>query len=113
MERPSRTLAHASVLSHCPRRARRGPNELGVQCDLTRANRGPKIAPTGLKGKTPEQTITAMLAVGSKPGGRFKRVDKGTYALAEDAAPPEKTAQARVRKAKPGTRARQSTTPAS
>jgi len=68
---------------------------------------------SGLKGKTPEQTITAMLAVGSKPGGRFKRVDKGTYALADDAPPPEKTAQARVRKAKPGTRARQSTTPAS
>jgi HB1, ASXL, restriction endonuclease HTH domain len=37
----------------------------------------------GLKGKTPEATITAMLAVGSKPGGPFKRVDKGTYALAE------------------------------
>lgn len=29
-----------------------------------------------LKGKTPEATITAMLAVGSKPGGPFKRVDK-------------------------------------
>lgn len=39
-----------------------------------------------LKGKTPEATITAMLAVGSKPGGPFKRVDKGTYALADDAA---------------------------
>ncbi len=38
-----------------------------------------------LKGKTPEATITAMLAVGSKPGGPFKRVDKGTYALADDA----------------------------
>ena len=37
----------------------------------------------GLKGKTPEATITAMLAVGSKPGGPFKRVDKGTYALAD------------------------------
>jgi hypothetical protein len=40
---------------------------------------------TRLKGKTPEATITAMLAVGSKPGGPFKRVDKGTYALADDA----------------------------
>lgn len=39
----------------------------------------------GLKGKTPEATITAMLAVGSKPGGPFKRVDKGTYALADQA----------------------------
>jgi HB1, ASXL, restriction endonuclease HTH domain len=38
---------------------------------------------SGLRGKTPEQTITAMLAVGSKPGGPFKRVDKGTYTLAD------------------------------
>ena len=38
---------------------------------------------TRLGGKTPEQTITAMLAVGSKPGGPFTRVDKGTYTLAE------------------------------
>jgi hypothetical protein len=30
-------------------------------------------------------TITAMLAAGSKPGGPFKRVDKGPYALADDA----------------------------
>ncbi len=38
---------------------------------------------TSLNGKTPEATISAMLAVGSKPGGPFKRVDKGTYTLAE------------------------------
>ncbi len=37
----------------------------------------------GLKGKTPEATITAMLAVGSKHGGPFSRVDKGTYTLAD------------------------------
>jgi hypothetical protein len=37
----------------------------------------------GLKGKTPEATISAMLAVGSKPGGPFTRVDKGTYTLAD------------------------------
>jgi hypothetical protein len=37
---------------------------------------------TSLKGKTPEATISAMLAVGSKPGGPFKHVDKGTYTLA-------------------------------
>ena len=37
----------------------------------------------GLKGKTPQATISAMLAVGSKPGGPFTRVDKGTYALAD------------------------------
>ena len=41
---------------------------------------------SGLKGKTPEATVAAMLAVGSKPGGSFKRVDKGTYALADDVA---------------------------
>jgi hypothetical protein len=34
-----------------------------------------------LKGKTPEATISAMLAVGSKPGGPFARVDKGTYTV--------------------------------
>jgi hypothetical protein len=37
----------------------------------------------GLKGKTPDATISAMLAVGSKPGGPFKRVGKGTYTLAD------------------------------
>jgi hypothetical protein len=37
----------------------------------------------GLKGKTPEATISAMLAVASKPGGHFKRIDKGTYTLAD------------------------------
>ena len=39
---------------------------------------------TRLKGKTPEATISAMLAVGSKSGGPFTRVDKGTYTLADD-----------------------------
>jgi hypothetical protein len=38
---------------------------------------------SGLKGKTPEATIAALLAVGSKPGGPFKHVDKGTYTLAD------------------------------
>ena len=37
----------------------------------------------GLKGRTPEATISAMLAVGSKPGGPFARVGKGTYTLAD------------------------------
>ena len=41
-----------------------------------------------LKGKTPEATISAMLAVGSKPGGPFKRVGKGTYTLADPPATP-------------------------
>ena len=53
---------------------------------------------SGLKGKTPEATISAMLAVGSKPGGPFKRVEKGTYALADHssatARPSKQTAQA-------------------
>jgi hypothetical protein len=39
----------------------------------------------GLKGKTPEATISAMLAVGSKPGGAFARVDKGTYTVSDTA----------------------------
>src|SRR5437667_12401507 len=41
---------------------------------------------SGLKGKTPEGTVAAMLAVGSKPGGSFKRVDTGTYTPADDLA---------------------------
>ncbi len=48
---------------------------------------------SGLRGKTPEATISAMLAVGSKPGGPFKRVDKGTYTLADGAAAPKSTAK--------------------
>ena len=40
---------------------------------------------SGLKGKTPEATVAAMLAVGSKPGGSFKR-EKATYTLADDLA---------------------------
>jgi hypothetical protein len=33
--------------------------------------------------KTPEATVSAMLAVGFKPGGSFTRVDKGIYTLAD------------------------------
>ena len=47
----------------------------------------------GLTGKTPEATITAMLAVGSKPGGPFARVDKATYTLARAASTASKPAQ--------------------
>jgi hypothetical protein len=54
----------------------------------------------GLKGKTPEATISAMLAVGSKPGGPFKRVDKGTYTLAE----PTSGTSATAARAKPAAR---------
>jgi hypothetical protein len=46
----------------------------------------------GLKGKTPEATISAMLAVGSKPGGPFARVDKGTYTVADSGTAPTKPA---------------------
>jgi hypothetical protein len=47
-----------------------------------------------LKGKTPEAAVAAILAVGSKPGGPFKRVDKATYTLADvDAGPNKKNAQ--------------------
>jgi hypothetical protein len=60
-----------------------------------------------LKGKTPEATIAAILAVGSKPRGPFQRVDKGTYALA-DSAPDEKDkAQRRTRHAMPRPKKRQ------
>src|SRR5438067_11601993 len=47
----------------------------------------------GLKGKTPEATISAMLAVGSKPGGPFTRIDKGTYTLADSAGSASKAAE--------------------
>jgi HB1, ASXL, restriction endonuclease HTH domain len=40
-----------------------------------------------LSGKTPEASVAALLAVGSKPGGPFKRVDKGIYTLADQ--PPD------------------------
>jgi hypothetical protein len=55
---------------------------------------------SALKGKTPEATVAAMLAVGSKPGGSFKRVDKATYTLVDDIAKPA-TAEPQKREAKP------------
>lgn len=64
-----------------------------------------------LGGKTPEQTITAMLAVGSKPGGPFTRVDKGTYALAEGATAPGEEEGAEKTESKPRTRGRQKQAP--
>jgi hypothetical protein len=48
---------------------------------------------SGLKGKTPEATVAAMLAVGSKPGGPFTRVEKGTYTLAAEPAKPTTAAK--------------------
>ncbi len=67
---------------------------------------------SGLKGKTPEATISAMLAVGSKPGGPFKRVEKGTYTLAEAATAPAEDAPAGKPEAKPRAPTRQQETPA-
>jgi hypothetical protein len=58
---------------------------------------------SGLKGKTPEATVAAMLAVGSKPGGSFKRVDKATYTLADDVAEPA-TSEPKKRVAKSSTK---------
>ena len=66
---------------------------------------------TRLGGKTPEQTITAMLAVGSKPGGPFARVAKGTYTLADTAAAAQTPAAASKPKRRPA-RTRQPAKPA-
>ena len=75
--------------------AAKGVSAKQVAIDVLRADDGPLKAKeiakrvidsgrcSGLKGKTPEATVSAMLAVGSKPGGPFKRVDKGTYVLAD------------------------------
>jgi HB1, ASXL, restriction endonuclease HTH domain len=57
---------------------------------------------SGLKGKTPEATVAAMLAVGSKPGGSFKRVEKATYTLADSLVEP--TTSEPKRKAKRSTK---------
>jgi restriction system protein len=66
---------------------------------------------TRLGGKTPEQTITAMLAVGSKPGGPFKRVGKGTYTLADTAAAaPAEEGRATKAESKPRARKKQAPT---
>lgn len=56
---------------------------------------------SGLKGKTPEATIAATLAVGSRPGGPFKRVDKGTYALSSAQVRPAATKRPAARRSTP------------
>jgi HB1, ASXL, restriction endonuclease HTH domain len=78
-------------------KAKKGESAKAVALDLLRKAGGPLAAKeiakqvinsgrcAGLKGKTPEATISAMLAVGSRPGGPFARVDKGTYALPDTA----------------------------
>jgi hypothetical protein len=88
-----------------------GESAKQVAIDVLRKARGPLRASevakrviesgrcVGLKGKTPEATISAMLAVGSKPGGPFKRVDKGTYTLSEQVAKPKPAAKPQKRNA--------------
>jgi HB1, ASXL, restriction endonuclease HTH domain len=104
--------------------AAKGESAKQVAIDVLRAAKGPlkpkEVAKrvidsgrcSGLKGKTPEATIPAMLAVGSKPGGPFKRVDKGTYTLADSATRPTngsetQKGEAKPRTAKPRTQKRQ------
>jgi hypothetical protein len=91
----------------------KGESAKQVASDVLRAAAGPLKAKeiakrvidsgrcAGLKGKTPEATISAMLAVGSKPGGPFKRVDRGTYTLADASPPPANGGGAQKREAKP------------
>jgi hypothetical protein len=62
---------------------------------------------SGLKAKTPEATISAMLAVGSKAGGPFKRVDKGTYTLADAPTPATNGGRASKREPKHRTQKRE------
>jgi len=95
-----------------------GESAKQVAIDVLRAAAGPLKAKevakrvidsgrcAGLKGKTPEATISAMLAVGSKPGGPFKRVDKGTYGLADASTPTATGGYAQKREAKPQTQKR-------
>jgi hypothetical protein len=99
-------------------KAVKGESAKQVAIDVLRAAAGPLKAKevakrvidsgrcAGLKGKTPEATISAMLAVGSKPGGPFKRVDKGTYALADSSTPPATGGGAQKREPKPQTQRR-------
>jgi len=99
-------------------RAVKGESAKQVAIDVLRAAAGPLKAKeiakrviesgrcAGLKGKTPEATISAMLAVGSKPGGPFKRVDKGTYTLADASTPPATDGGTQKREAKPPTQKR-------
>jgi HB1, ASXL, restriction endonuclease HTH domain len=99
-------------------KAVRGESAKQVAIDVLRAAAGPLKAKeiakrvidsgrcAGLRGKTPEATISAMLAVGSKPGGPFRRVDKGTYTFADSSTPPANCGGTQKRAAKPQTQKR-------
>ena len=98
--------------------AAKGESAKQVAIDVLRAADGPLKAKevakrvidsgrsSGLKGKTPQATISAMLAVGSKPGGPFKRADKGTYTLADRATRPTNGSGKHDSEAKPRTEKR-------
>jgi hypothetical protein len=102
----------------------RGESSKQVAIDVLRAARKPlhtkEIAKrviesgrcSGLKGKTPEATIAATLAVGSKPGGPFKRVDKGTYALSGTQAKPAATKRPAAKRSIPTTKSPEGTSTA-
>jgi hypothetical protein len=91
---PTRTHEEKEAITMAKQTATKGEPAKQVAIDVLRQAGGPLHAKeiakrvlesgrsSGLKGKTPEATITAMLAVGSKPGGPFNRVVMGTYPLA-------------------------------
>jgi hypothetical protein len=79
-----------------------GANASDWRCESCRR----RAARRKLCNQLSEATISAMLAVGSKPGGPFKRVDKGTYTLADASTPPATGGGTRKRDAKPPTQRR-------
>jgi hypothetical protein len=94
--------ANVDLLSSCsPNHGATRPKRFVNLRDRSRVHRAKRVIDSGrcsgLKGKTPEATISAMLAVGSKPGGPFKRVDKGTYTLADRATRPTNSSRTRQR----------------
>jgi hypothetical protein len=110
------------VATMAKRQATKGEPAKRVAIDVLRAAGEPlhakeiakRVLESGrarLGGKTPEQTITAMLAVGSKPGGPFTRVDKGTYALAGAATGAIEEGRAEKKESKPRPRGRQKQAP--
>jgi len=86
--RPNNKDKEKEAITMAKQTAAKNVSAKQVAIDILRAAAGPLKAKeiakrvidsgrcSGLKGKTPEATISAMLAVGSKPGGQFKRVDK-------------------------------------
>jgi hypothetical protein len=103
--RPNSNDEEKEAITMAKQKAAKDVSAKQVAIDVLRAADGPLKAKeiakrvidsgrcSGLKGKTPEATVSAMLAVGSKPGGPFKRVDKGTYTIAEPAVTESEKAQ--------------------